>query len=133
MTVPITVTPLYAAVLALVFVVLSLRVIGRRRQARVALGPGDDQTLMRRIRAHGNFAEYAPMVLVLMLVCEFQGVSAPVLHGLGIAFLAGRLLHAANLSSEGEVIRLRVVAMMLTFTVLVTGALLALWGVLQNL
>jgi uncharacterized membrane protein YecN with MAPEG domain len=42
------VTSIYAGLLALLFVVLSLRVIGFRRSARVALGDGSNANLMRR-------------------------------------------------------------------------------------
>lgn len=56
-----TITMAYAGLLALMFVALSARVIVRRRSAHAALGDGDDNDLSRRIRAHGNFAEYAPL------------------------------------------------------------------------
>ena len=60
------VTPLYAALLALWFVVLSLHVIRCRREARVSLGDGGNGRLQRAIRAQANFAEYVPLALVLL-------------------------------------------------------------------
>ena len=55
------ITPLYAALAAVILIVLSLRVIGARRSHRVAIGDGADEDLARRIRAHGNFTEYTPL------------------------------------------------------------------------
>lgn len=68
-----TVSALYASTLALLFVALCARTIMARRRARVALGDGGDRILQRRLRAHGNFAEYVPIGLILMALAEFQG------------------------------------------------------------
>ena len=123
-----SITPVYAGLLTLVFVALSIRVIGARRGARVSLGDGGDRALLRRQRVHGNFAEYVPLALVLMLLAELQGVPRPVVHGLGLALLAGRLVHAAGVSREPENFKLRVTGMALTFTALISGALVNLAG-----
>lgn len=123
-----SITPVYAGLLTLVFVALSLRVIGARRGARISLGDGGDKALLRRQRVHANFAEYVPLALVLMLLAELQGVPRPVVHGLGLALLAGRLVHAAGVSREPENFKLRVTGMALTFTALISGALVNLAG-----
>ena len=88
----LTVTMLYGGSLALWFLVLSARVVGRRR-AGIGLGDGGDTLMLRAIRGHGNFAEYVPLALILLAALELNGTSIYVLHGLGIALLAGRLLH----------------------------------------
>jgi uncharacterized membrane protein YecN with MAPEG domain len=59
------VTALYAAPLALLFLVLSVRVIQRRRSGQVALGDGGDHLLLRCMRVQANFAEYVPIALIL--------------------------------------------------------------------
>ena len=46
----------YAALLGLIFVALSVLTIRARRNAGIALGTGDDEALLRRMRAHANFA-----------------------------------------------------------------------------
>jgi uncharacterized membrane protein YecN with MAPEG domain len=124
----ITVTPIYAGIAALLFVVLSVRVILMRRNARVGLGDGGDQLLLRRLRVHGNFAEYTPLVIVLMTLAELQGRPASSLHVVGLSLLAGRLLHAYGVSSEPEKPALRVAGMAFTFTALIVGALLNVLG-----
>jgi uncharacterized membrane protein YecN with MAPEG domain len=61
---------LYAGLLALWLVVLSLRVIQARRAARVSLGDGGNRALQRAIRGQANFAEYVPIALLLLLILE---------------------------------------------------------------
>ncbi len=116
------ITPLYAAVAALMLISLSVRVIGMRRQRRVSIGDGEDEILTRRIRAQGNFIEYVPMALVLLLLLlELGGASAWLLHGLGIALLAGRLVHAWALAAHNGTGRM--IGMGLTFGVIVVAAI----------
>ena len=58
---------------ALIFVLLSMRVIQMRGdRPRSALGDGSNPALERRIRVQGNFAEYVPMALILLLFVELQ-------------------------------------------------------------
>ena len=120
------ITALYAGLLAILFFVLSIRVIGIRRSARVAVGANGNPALLRRMRAHANFAEYVPYVLVLMGLGE--GLQAPplLLHGMGAALVFGRLLHAYGISQIDEKLWLRITGMAITFTVLLTGALMCL-------
>jgi uncharacterized protein len=53
--------------------------------------------LLRRIRAHGNFSETAPMALLLFALLEMRGLSLTWLWVLGIGLLIGRVLHASSL------------------------------------
>jgi uncharacterized membrane protein YecN with MAPEG domain len=120
------VTPIYAALLALLFVFLSLRTIHLRRRHRVALGDGDNPELRRAMRAHANFAEYVPFALLLVYFVERDGAHLALVHALGLALLAGRLLHAWGVSQPREDFRFRVTGMVLSFGVLLTTALLLL-------
>lgn len=123
-----TITPLYAAILGLVFVALSLQTIRLRRRHRVALGDGDQAPLRRAMRAHANFAEYVPLALLLMFFVERGGGSALRMHILGIALLAGRLLHAWGLSQTRENFRYRTIGMVLTFSVIISASLFLLFA-----
>lgn len=118
-----TITAIYAALLAFLFCGLSLRVIFHRKANAIAFGDADDPELRRRIRSHGNFAEYVPLALVLLALAEIQGLPAAPLHLLGLALLAGRVLHAAALSGARHAGRLRFVAMCLTIPVIFLIAL----------
>ena len=87
------VTPLYAGLLALWFLLLTLRVVQERHRTHIALGDGGDATLARRIRGQANFAEYVPLALLLLAILELSRFSIYVIHALGIALLVSRLLH----------------------------------------
>lgn len=90
------VTPLYAGILAFLFFALSLRVIAVRR--RVSLGDGGDPVVLRRMRGHANFAEYVPLILLMMGFLELNQASAILLHAMGITLVAARVLHGYALS-----------------------------------
>ena len=116
----------YAAFFGLLLLVLSVLVIRARVSARVALGLGDDIRLLRASRAQGNFAEYAPMILILLALLELSGAGPFQLHALGGLALAGRVAHAMGISREPENLKLRQLGMALTFTVLGLAPLLLL-------
>ena len=126
-----TVVPVYAAIFAIMLVALSLRVANTRREARVALGDGGKKLLQRRIRAQGNFTEYVPMALILLLFIEWQGWSRWLVHALCLVLLAARALHAYGVSQEPEDIRLRATGMATTAGVLVVAALLLLFNAIR--
>lgn len=91
------VTALYAGLLALLFVALSLRISLYRMKHHVGIGDGGHAELARAIRVQGNAAEYIPLALILLLVNELNGQPAWFLHIAGAAFFVARLLHAAGL------------------------------------
>lgn len=122
-------TTLWAALLAPVCLWLSLRVIGERRRAGVAIGAGDDPVLERAIRAQGNFTEYVPFALVLLALAEAGGTPGWVIHPLGAALLAGRIAHGWGIVRQPEDYRFRVGGMMATFAVIAAAALAALVAV----
>lgn len=117
------ITAIYAALLALWWVVLAARVIGARRAARVSLGDGGDAELLRRIRVHGNASESIPILIVLLLLVELAGLPGWLVHLLGLASVAGRVLHAVHFWRPRESATLRVAGMLLTFFPIVIGAL----------
>lgn len=90
----------YAALLGALMIVLSLRVSLARMRAGVSLGWGEDPVLQARVRAFGNFAEWAPMALVLLLLAEAAGAPAAALHAGGTALVVGRLLHPLQLDGR---------------------------------
>ena len=120
----VIITAFYAGLLALLYLVLSLRVVQRRRRG-ISLGDGGDPRMTRIIRGHGNFAEYVPLILVLMLILETGRTSLYVLHALGITLLAGRMLHGYALSFRVRS-RGRLWGAALTFGVLLVAAVLCL-------
>lgn len=116
------VTALYAGLLALLYVVLSARVIFVRRGERISVGDGGNSELLRRVRVHANFAEYVPMAIVLMGLVESSKADPRLLHGLGTALVIGRVSHAIGLSPAASILPLRVGGMVLTFSVIIIAA-----------
>lgn len=125
------VTALYAGLLGGLFFWLSARIIVLRRAYRVDMGSGASRLLERFVRAHGNFAEYVPIGLVLLLVAESGGWAPAVLHAPGLALLAGRVVHAYSFSGEEPRPRSRVAGAALTLTALAVLAALCLWQALD--
>lgn len=91
------ITALYAGLLAFWFIFLSARVVFMRRSARVGIGTGGDDELARRIRVHGNAAEYLPPALLLMLLLELNTALVWLLHAAGVALVFGRVAHFLGL------------------------------------
>ncbi|MGE6167040.1 MAPEG family protein, partial [Aeromonas rivipollensis] len=68
------ITLIYGGLLGLLFLLLSFWVVKRRAQFKVMIGEGEAPEMLSAIRAHGNFAEYVPLTLLLMALCELAGV-----------------------------------------------------------
>ncbi len=91
------ITALYAGLLAIVLIVLSFLVGRQRGKHKVSIGHGGIEELERAIRVQGNFVEYVPLALVLLLMAELNDGSARMVHAYGAALVIGRVLHAIGL------------------------------------
>ena len=96
------VTALYAALLALLILVLAGRVSLLRSKLNVGMGHGNDPDLAKAIRAHGNSVEWILPMLILMLVSELDGASRVFLHACGVTFIVARLAHAMGLTRTSK-------------------------------
>ena len=114
--------PLYAALLALLFVALSIRTLGLRRRLRIGIGDAGNEHMLRAMRVHSNFAEYVPLTLFLIYLAEVQGAHALFIHALGLCLLTGRLSHAYGVSQANENYTFRVFGMAMTFTSLISAS-----------
>ena len=123
---PPYITLFFAGLCALIQVVLTALVIARRIQARVDFLDGGDKTLLRRIRAHGNFAETTPMALLLLALLEIGSSPTLWLWLFGGGLLLGRVLHAIGLLARGARWA-RISGMLLTLAVLSTQGVSCLW------
>ena len=117
-----TIVPIYAALLALLFVLLGERTIRTRHRRGVALGHGDDPAMLRAMRVHANFAEYVPLALLLIYFVELSSQAPWLVHLLGVTLLLARLCHAFGMSRTPENFRYRVLGMGLTFSVILVSA-----------
>ena len=80
-------TGLYAALLALLYAALALRVVRLRIALKQPLGDGGHARLQRAVRVHAHFAEYVPLALLLLLLLELARLPAALLHGYGLLLL----------------------------------------------
>ncbi len=124
------ITGIYAALTALLIVILAVRVTLRRRALGIGIGSGGDALLARRIRVHANAAEYVPLALLLLLILELNQTVPLLLHLFGCTLIVGRLLHAFGLSSSPGLTPGRAIGMTLTWLVMAAMALLLLWQAL---
>ena len=123
------ITATYLAVLALLYAALGLRVAWLRRRKRAVFGDGDNTELRAAIRAHANFAEYVPIIMLMVAMLEASGSSALTVHLLMAALLLARLLHPIGMHARPRTLQFnlgRVAGILITIAVLVASALLVL-------
>ncbi len=97
MTFPIA--SLYILPLVPIFALLFFRVSSRRADLKVSIGDAGDASLHERIRHHGNFVEWVPMVLILMMLAEANGGNSVAIHTAGGFLVLGRMLHPFGLKA----------------------------------
>lgn len=114
------ISSLVAALAAVALVALSLPISLRRRKAGVSLGHGDDDTLHRLIRAHGNFVEYAPVGLLVLAIMEMSKANTYLVWLAAAALVLGRAIHALGMFQAST--PMRATGMILTFTSLLVAA-----------
>lgn len=99
MILPITMTVAGAA--AILHVWLSLRVSRLRRPLKIGVGDGGNEVLLRRMRAHANFAENVPLFLILLGLVEFATRGNLYLWAAAILFILARIAHAFGMDRPG--------------------------------
>ena len=90
-------TALFAALLALLYAGLSSWVVAGRFSEKVLHGDGANQALLKRIRSHGNFAEYVPLTLILVGLLEASGSNRSFVAALLAVLLVARVLHPVGM------------------------------------
>jgi uncharacterized protein len=103
-----TITACYLAVLALLYVALSLQVIRLRRANRAAFGDSGNAALRSAIRAHAHFAEYVPITTLMVAMLEMAGASALRVHVLMGALVVARVLHPLGMYAAPNTWRFRI-------------------------
>jgi len=114
------ITLTFTAIMSIFMIILAVRVLDLRgspvtksfHKPNREIDPND---LERAIRGHGNFIEYAPLFLILMLTLELSDASATLLYIAGIIFTLGRLMHGIAFSFMRKNVFLRIGGMSLTF------------------
>ena len=120
------ITPLFAAILGLMYLYLSICVIKQRLKHQVSLGVGGNSDLEKAIRIHGNFIEYVPFCLVLLFLLENLTLSSSLTFWLGVALLVSRICHVIGMRN-GKLFKFRQAGMLGTFGVILVSSLTMLW------
>lgn len=127
------ITALYGSLLALIFMALTINEAlraGLRPGSRHGGAPGE----VRLPGAHSSFAEYVPLALILVALAESMKAPPQFLHGLGVALLAARAMHAFGPERTRTAPRIRRMGATLTFLVIGFSALLCFGlGLFQTL
>lgn len=122
---PLPITSITAAVAAIMLIVLGALAGMQRSKTGTLLGTGTDETLLRRIRAHGNFTEYVPVALIVLALSELAGHGSTILWVMAGLLIIGRSLHAYAILNG--MLWPRGVGMLMTFASMLTGVVLLLF------
>ena len=118
-----------AAAAAMINLWLSMRIGNLRVKGKILYGDGGDEMLLRRMRAHANFVENTPLVLILIGAVEVAGKGGAWLAVVGAVYMLARLAHAVGMDG-GFVHRLRsagaLVTMLVQLVLAVVAVLIAL-------
>ncbi|GAK86407.1 glutathione S-transfersae-related protein [Vibrio ponticus] len=118
------ITALYASLLALLMMWLSVQVIKQRRTNRIAHADGGIEGLQIARSAQSNAVDYIPITIILLAMLEYNGANTLIIHGLGVLFVVGRIIHARAILAKD--LKGRVTGMKLTFAVMFTLVVLNL-------
>jgi len=125
-----SITATYLAVLSLLYAALSFQVARLRKGNRVVFGDGGNMALRTAIRAHAHFAEYVPIIALMVAMLEMSGAPATRVHLLMGTLLVARLLHPVGMYAGPQTWRIRICrigGMVVTLVLLINSALLVLW------
>ena len=122
---PVPITAIYAAILALVLTVLSAKAGLLRGKLGIPAGDGNNDQMILAMRTHPNAAEYIPIAIILMMILEMNVASTYLLHGIGAALVIARIAHPLGISNLQSPMRL--VGAGLTALTIVVSAVLVLW------
>lgn len=123
---------IYTGILGVMYVALSFNVIRYRRLKKVGIGHSTDPEceLFRAVRIHGNFSEYVPFLLLLLVLDEVTGRKAYMVHILGSMIVLGRAAHFVGITQSHKVTLPRFGGAAITFlTIIILSILLLIKGV----
>ncbi|MEL6162834.1 MAG: MAPEG family protein [Cyanobacteria bacterium J06628_3] len=100
MNVPV---PFISAIVAAILIILQqslmLNVGMHRAKTSIGVGVGNDNTLERKARRHGNLAENAGLFIATLTIVELRNAPSIIITVFGAIFVVCRILHAIGFSS----------------------------------
>ncbi len=91
------ITLMTAGAAAILNLWLAMRTGSVRTRAKIDVGDGGNALLIRRMRAHSNFVEYTPFILILIGLIEYTSGTSLWLWVVSAMFLLGRVGHALGM------------------------------------
>lgn len=127
----LSITLTIAAAAAIINIWLMVRCGLARGKEKVSVGDGGNEFVIRRMRAHSNFIESAPIVLILIAALEYTGGTSTWLWIVGVVYILVRLAHP--LGMDGNFKAGRAIGATGTMLVLLGLAVMALISVYSKL
>jgi uncharacterized protein len=95
MTLPITAA--VTAACAILLLIMAIQTVRQRLRLKQAFGDGGDAALIAASRSHGNLAEHAPIVILLLGLLESAQANHTGLTTIAVLFVFGRVAHIIGL------------------------------------
>jgi uncharacterized membrane protein YecN with MAPEG domain len=124
---PFQMVAFYAAINALIMLVLGMLVVRARAKTRTEIGDGSNPAMIGPLRAHANNTEYVPLAIILMLILYSLGANVFVIHAVGATLTLGRILHAIGLTRNVGTSAPRFLGMVLTWLAYIVAIAATLW------
>jgi uncharacterized membrane protein YecN with MAPEG domain len=118
---------LWAGLHMVLLLTLSILVVRKRQQHKVALGDGGIPDLAQAIRAFGNATEYIPAGLAVLALFAVLDAAPLAMHMVGLFLFVGRVTHAIGLSRSGEATLPRAAGVVLSWLAFVFAAVALLF------
>ncbi len=120
------ITLIYAGLAGLLLVILSFNVM--QNWVRVTgEGRETDRAMRRAERLLSGFVEYVPLGLILLTLVEMKNAHPSIVHGLGVALIAGRVIHATGSNDIAGAGLMRFIGAQLTFLMLAITSMACLY------
>ncbi len=110
------ITIITSILLTIILLIISIRTILHRRTHGIGLGDGNDENLLRKMRASANFSEYALFGTFLIFLLEINKFNFYLLSIISVCLVLGRAFHAYTFSFTNGNMFLRVSGTALTLT-----------------
>ncbi len=100
MTLPVT--AFVAAICAIILLITAIDTVRHRIRLKATFGDAGDGKLISAGRSHGNLAEHAPIMILLLGFLEMSRANHMALMVVGAGFLVARVAHVIGLYAKSE-------------------------------
>ncbi len=127
------ITALTAGVIVILQMTLMIMTAMARGKHKQGLGDGGKPALIAHIRSHGNLAENAPIILIILGLLEIAGTSTTVISIAAVVFVIGRILHPVGLAMSHGTTTPRVIGVLSTMLVGMFGGIFLIYTIISKI